>query len=184
MKNIIIIGPPRIGKTALAKLIVKQIPCFSAINTDVIRESIYKSLFIGVEKEERLKIVRESFPTFVKEMLKQYTCYYNPELFYVIEGDLLSLESAIDIKKEFDIDIVCVGAPTITEPHLFKRIIDNGKKYGCWTEKYTDIELHKLCEEIIEQSKKEYKLANKKGLIYLDNSYDNACLQKYVDHIK
>jgi adenylate kinase family enzyme len=55
MKNIIIIGPPRIGKTTLSKLIVKQVSGFSVINVDVIRESIYKSLFVGVEKKKKIE---------------------------------------------------------------------------------------------------------------------------------
>lgn len=114
-------------------------------------------------------------------MLKQYTSFYNPDLYYVIEGDLLSVADALDIKKEYDVDVVCIGTPNINENDLFNRIRINASAHGCWTEKYSDVELHKLCSEIIEQSKKELMFCKSNNLIYLDNSYSNKYLQDYVD---
>lgn len=184
MKNIIIIGPPRIGKTTLSKMIVNQISCYSVINLDVIRESIYKSIYKNTEKKERNKLVKGMFPDFLKTMLKQYTNYYNPDLFYIIEGDILSINDAIEIKKDYDIDIVCVGTPNIKEIDLFNRIRKNASIYGCWTEKYSDEQLHKLCNQIIKQSKEELKISEESGLIYLDNSYNNKCFQNYIDFIE
>ena len=58
MKNIIVVGPPRIGKTTLSKLVVNQISYFNAINVDVIRESIYKSICINMNKEEKKNYVK------------------------------------------------------------------------------------------------------------------------------
>lgn len=91
---------------------------------------------------------------------------------------------AIEIKNNYDIDVVCIGTPNIEENDLFNRIRKNASIHGCWTEKYSDNELHKLCNEIINQSKKEMKIAKENGLIYLDNSNSNKCLQDYVNKIK
>ena len=121
MKNIIVVGPPRIGKTTLSKLVVNQISYFNAINVDVIRESIYKSICINMNKEERKNYVKNIFPSFLEAMLNQYIKYYNPEMFYIIEGDLLSIEDAIKIKKEYDVDIVSIGTPNISENDLYDR---------------------------------------------------------------
>lgn len=184
MKNIIVVGPPRIGKTTLSKLVVNQISYFNAINVDVIRESIYKSICINMNKEEKKNYVKNIFPSFLKAMLNQYIKYYNPEMFYIIEGDLLSIEDAIKIKKENDVDIVSIGTPNISENDLFNRIRTNAKKHGCWTKSLSYLELHKLCVEIIEQSKKEEIISKENNLIYLDNSYSNTCLQEYVDNLK
>ena len=184
MKNIIVVGPPRIGKTTLSKLVVNQISYFNAINVDVIRESIYKSICINMNKEEKKNYVKNIFPSLLKAMLNQYIKYYNPEMFYIIEGDLLSIEDAIKIKKEYDIDIVCIGTPNISEIDLFNRIRNNAKNHRCWTKCLSDSELHTLCEEIIEESKKEEIISKDNNLIYLDNSYSNLCLQDYVDNLK
>lgn len=121
MKNIIVVGPPRIGKTTLSKLVVNQISYFNAINVDVIRESIYKSICINMNKEEKKNYVKNIFPSFLEAMLNQYIKYYNPEMFYIIEGDLLSIEDAIKIKKEYDVDIVSIGTPNISENDLYDR---------------------------------------------------------------
>jgi adenylate kinase family enzyme len=121
MKNIIVVGPPRIGKTTLSKLVVNQISYFNAINVDVIRESIYKSICINMNKEEKKNYVKNIFPSFLEAMLNQYIKYYNPEMFYIIEGDLLSIEDAIKIKKEYDVDIFSIGTPNISENDLYDR---------------------------------------------------------------
>ena len=121
MKNIIVVGPPRIGKTTLSKLVVNQISYFNAINVDVIRESIFKSICVNMNKEERKNYVKNIFPSFLEAMLNQYIKYYNPEMFYIIEGDLLSIEDAIKIKKEYDVDIVSIGTPNISENDLYDR---------------------------------------------------------------
>lgn len=66
MKNVIVVGPPRIGKTTLSKMIVNQISCYSAINIDVIRESVYSSLCINMGKRERKKLVKDAFSIFLQ----------------------------------------------------------------------------------------------------------------------
>ncbi len=184
MKNIIVVGPPRIGKTTLSKMIVNQISCYSAINVDVIRESIYKSICIDMKQEERKNYVKNIFPSFLKAMLNQYIKFYNPEMFYVIEGDLLSIEDAIKIKEEYDVDVVCIGTPNINENELFDRIRNNAAIHKCWTKKLSDNELNILCTEIIEQSIKEKKISQEKGLIYIDNSKNNNTMKNYINSIK
>ena len=184
MKNIIVIGPPRVGKTTLSKVIVNQIPCYSIINLDVIRESIYKSMCANMEKKESKKVVKESFPSFIRAMLKQYTKYYNPDFYYILEGDILSIEDALEIKKDFDVDIVCVGTPSIDENDLFNRTRKNASINGCWTKSYSDDQLHNLCNEIINRSKKEMNISSDNELTYLDNSYNSECFQDYANSIK
>jgi hypothetical protein len=120
----------------------------------------------------------------MRTMLNQYINYYNPELYYVIEGDLLSIESDVEIKNEFDVDVVCIGTQTIKESDLFRRIKDNANKHGCWTEKYTDIELYKLFKDIINKSIKDREIAKENKLIYLDNSYGEEILKNYVNNIR
>ena len=80
--------------------------------------------------------------------------------------------------------VFCIGTPNINEIDLFNRIRKNAAINGCCTEKYSDEELHKLCNEIIEQSKKELIVSKENKLIYLDNSYSNECFQNYVDSNK
>lgn len=184
MKNIIIIGPPRTGKSTLSKIISKNISCYNAINTDVIREGIYEAFFLNTDKKDRKEIVRKAFLNFINKMLEQYQKYYNPDLYYVIEGDMLSIEDALYLKKLYEIDIICVGTPNITEENLFKRIRENSLKYGCWTKGYSDNELFDLCHKIINQSRKEKKISGENNIIYLDTSVDYSCLLNYVEELK
>lgn len=184
MKNILVIGPPRSGKTTLSKMISKEIACYNIINIDVIRDGIYEAFFKNTDKNERNNAVKKAFPDFINKMLKQYQEYYNPELYYVIEGDILSIEDALKMYYQYEIEIVCIGTPKIEKQVLFERIRTNASKYGCWTEKYTDDELLKECEKIIERSKTEESISKENNLTYLDTSINMDCLLEYVKKLK
>ena len=184
MKNIVIIGPPRTGKTTLSKLIVKTLSIYSVINTDVIREGIFKTFLKDISRNEQKAIIKSAFPIFLDKMLEQYKNYYNPDLYYIIEGDILSIEDALVLRDRYNIDIICIGKPNISAENLFKVIKKNCAKYGCWTEKYTDIELLDKCKKIIDQSKIEERISKKNGIIYLDTSKNNNCLLEYAKNLK
>ena len=133
-----------------------------------------------MDKEERRNIVTKAFPDILREMLKQYTNHYNPDIYYVIEGDMLSIENAIIMKEQYDVEVVCVGVPNMTKEDLFDRTRQNAAKFGCWTNEYSDSELLGLCQNIIDQSKREVIIAKDNDLIYLDTSFGPQCLIDYV----
>ena len=141
MKNILIVGPPRSGKTTLSKIIFNQYNVYSIINMDVIRDGIYEAFFCDIEKSTRKEIVTNAVPKFIKKIIEHYQKYYNPDMYYIIEGDILSIEDAIEIRNQYEVDIIYVGMPNIKEIDLFNRIRENASKYGCWTSKCSDIEL-------------------------------------------
>ena len=88
-------------------------------------------------------------------MIEEYEKYYNPKTYYVIEGNLLDAELALELHRKSDVDVVFVGMPKNNPNILFERIRLNALKYSCWTNKYSDSELLIRCQEIIEQRKKE-----------------------------
>lgn len=180
MKNILIVGPPRSGKTTLSKIIFNQYNVYSIINMDVIRDGIYEAFFCDIEKSTRKEIVTNAVPKFIKKIIEHYQKYYNPDMYYIIEGDILSIEDAIEIRNQYEVDIIYVGMPNIKEIDLFNRIRENASKYGCWTSKCSDIELHKRYYDIIEQSKKDKIVADENEIVYLDTSLNNDCLYNYV----
>ena len=151
---------------------------------DVIRDGIYDAFFGDVDKDKRKAIVTSAVPKFIKKIIDHYQRYYNPDMYYIVEGDILSIEDAIEIRNQYEVDIVYVGMPNINENDLFNRIRENAFKYGCWTSKYSDIELHKRCLDIIEQSKRDKIVADKNGVVYLDTSLNNDCLFNYVKCLK
>ena len=173
MKNIIVVGPPRIGKTTLSKLVVNQISYFNAINVDVIRESIYKSICINMNKEEKKNYVKNIFPSFLEAMLNQYIKYYNPEMFYIIEGDLLSIEDAIKIKKEYDVDIVSIGTPNISENDLYDRKVVS---YKISNRNYNKLVIDTLNEAIKKrQDVKGLIIHSDQGFQYTSYQYKKIC---------
>lgn len=184
MKNIVIIGPARSGKSTLASMIVKEIPIYSVINGDVLREGIYEGFFKEIDKKESELIVEKAFPQIINRMVEQYSNHYNPNLYYIIEGDILSIEEALKIKQKYDVEIVCIGMPIIQPRDLFARIRHYSSKYGCWTDKLTDEGLLEKRQQFIKRSKKDLKLAEENNITYLDTSLNMDCIKKYVVNLK
>ena len=140
MKNIIIGGSCRTGKSLLAKKLMKEFPCFSYFNTDHIRTSL---MHCYPEKN----FDKENFSEYRKFVHKLYCCnfrYNDIGIFMIVEGGHFTIEEFLQLYDNENTMAIFVGKPQLCEKEYFKQIRENEKLFGSWTCKHSDEELKNL----------------------------------------
>ena len=170
MKNIIIFGEPRSGKSTLANMIVDKYN-YQVIHVDSIRDTfkkIYPELNIAPDKAMKNK----RFQLFLQEYLfmnskKEERNKYG----YVMEG---CETSVCDCNRLYNNDnniIYYLAQVDITPEQLFNNIRENDSKQD-WTFKRSDDELIKIAKKLILNGKRIKKECEKYNIKFFDTSYN------------
>lgn len=171
MKNIVILGVARAGKTTLSRMIVNKYKNYQVINGDCIRTS-FQNIFPQIEiNKYGGEGMKEKFSLFCSELLEQEITQNEDYFNYIFESCDVTPENA---RKYFSLNntiIVFLGYPKLS----VEEIIYNYKNYA----EENDYMLKKTDDEIMNrailwlQKSKEYqeqcKLYNIK---YIDVSYN------------
>lgn len=176
-KNIIIIGPPRCGKTTLAKKIVKELKNYTLISQDN-----FKSSFIGTCKELGIYSINMAIPK--KQCFKYLfeSMHYEDDLNYVVDVSDYD-EEVIKSIRDSSI-IVFIGYSDLNSEQLFKNIRKYDKSNE-WTYIESDWRLSYYCEHFIKESKYLEKVAKENSYWYVDVSKDREyALSNTFERIK
>lgn len=179
MKNIIIIGTSRAGKTTFTKLLNKKINNLMIIRTDLLRiafrDTIIKDTSITTSSVKK----NNDYINFVLSYYKYANMY---------ETDYIKVVDTVDFEpkdyKLFDNSIfICLGYPKLTE----EEVINNWKKYDTdndWTKNrsYDDLLTH--AKRHIKESKYLEKECKKYDIKFIDTSYNREeVLNELVDYV-
>lgn len=184
MKNIIIGGSCRAGKSLLAKHIMHNFDCFSYFSTDHIRTAL---MFCQPNKN----FDKEDFEEYRKFVYKLYECnlrYNKIGMFMIWEGNHFSIDEFLKLYNDGNTIAVFVGKPQLNESELFNEIRENEKTFGSWTSKHTDDELKNFVlsyhKKNIEEREK-VKQLNLPNIFYLDTSVNQMeQITKFVKFLK
>ena len=121
MKNIIILGPSRSGKSKLAKKLFFLSGNHSILSLDYIRSG-FKRVFPQLHINDRDSALggsgmKDDFPLFVKSLLQK-----SSKIYYIVEGDSIKFEKAVELFTSDDNIIVFIGRNKISEDELFNEI--------------------------------------------------------------
>jgi len=167
-KNIIIIGPPRSGKTTLAKKIVKEFNNFSLISADNFTTS-----FICTCKDMAINSINMAIPR--KQCF--YYCiesmHYEGDINYVIDVGDYDEEMFERIKNNSI--IIFLGYSNLNSKELYNNIRKFDKPND-WTYIEGDYMLSRYCDAFIEQSKSLELIAKDNNYWYVDVSEDRECV--------
>lgn len=180
MKNIIILGVARSGKTTLARLIKQKYPNYNIIDGDCIRTTFEK-----VMPEANINHVKgsgmiEKFPEFCAKLfeyqIREHKNYFN----YIFEScDIMPNQ----INNYFNIDnmeVLFLGYPNLT----VRETINNYKIYaepGDYMIKKTDEEVLSRAIMWIQKSKELEEECLKYNMRFIDVSYNrNKIFEKII----
>lgn len=177
MKNIILIGASRAGKSTFTKLLNKKINNLTIIKTDLLRLAFRDA--ICKDKTINTNSLKNN-PDYINYILS----YYNYSNKYDI--DSIKIIDTVDFEPKdcnlFDNSItICLGYPTITP----EEVVANWRKYDTdldWTKKKSDEELIKIAEDEINKSKRLEEECKKYKINFIDTSYNrNETFKKILE---
>lgn len=150
MKNIIIFGQPRCGKSTLANMIVDKFG-YQVIHVDSIRDT-FKKVYpeLGITPNEAIK--NEKFQLFLHEYLNRNTIKEERNKYsYVVEGCETSVDDCNKLYNNGNNIIYYLGATQITPNELLNNIRSHDTSCD-WTNKLSDDKLMKCVKNIISKS--------------------------------
>ncbi len=175
MKNLIIFGTARSGKTTLASMISKQMG-YNIISVDSIISAFSKTYpehGFKHDGDHNYKIT-----PFVMAYLDSIS--YNHEYSnFVIEGWHMRLEDIVKSINPKDTEVIVLGYPQLSG----QEVLNNVRKYEGkfdYTRAMTDEQILKVVNRHAEISKDLQKECQKLGITFVDTSYDRP---KVLDNL-
>lgn len=171
MKNILILGVGRAGKSTLSRMIKDRFPEYDLIHTDSIRNAIlynidenYIEEFMNYRENEFLqKVLLEFLDSQTKQGLNMYGT--------ILEGAQI-LPSVLSRYKNVDNTIIIfLGHGNLSEKEIFELVRDNDSKND-WSYKKTDEELKKFIHRFHEKNQFLIGECKKYGFKYIDTHKD------------
>ena len=171
MKNIVILGVARAGKTTLAKLIANKYKKYQIINGDCIRNS-FQNIFPQIEINKfGGEGMKEKFSLFCSELLEQEIIQNKDYFNYIFESCDVTPENA---RKHFSLNntiVVFLGYPKLS----VEQIIYNYKNYAEENDymlKKTDGEIMNRAILWLQKSKEYQEQCKLYNIKYIDVSYN------------
>lgn len=172
MKNIIILGSPRAGKSTFAKMILKEFSNYNIIQEDAIVHAYLKSLLELSEKNDKynsiniqdaMNIAHKSL-----QIIFDYSIYSNPSLNFIFDGMSIPLEE-VSKYSNHDTIVLVFGYPDIT----IEEGLSNVRKYdkqNDWTYVEPDYRIRMLFNNCIKESKEQQEKCKELGIKFVDTS--------------
>lgn len=167
MKNIIILGRPRAGKSTLANMIADKYN-YQIIRTDTIRGS-FKDVFPELNIKSYTAIDNKEFQLFCKTYLERNSRQPRNKYGYVMEGCEMHVKDCKELYDNGDNLIYCLAQVDIIPEEMAKNMKDNDTDKD-WTNEMSDEERFKYCERSIEKAKTVKKECEIYGLKFYDTA--------------
>ncbi len=166
MKNIIIIGQPRCGKTTLANMLYRKYK-YQIIHADCERVALDLAF-----PELNIKN-NELFPKYLEILLRKNKRDNRNNFSVILEGTDIKIS---DIMKYFNLNeniVICLGVCSIDYSEFANEIMNNDTELD-WTKKCTNDEILNYCKEYIEKSMADKNECEKYGLRFVDTSINRT----------
>lgn len=174
MKDILIIGSPRCGKSTLTNKFLERHLNYEPIRADsFLRVRQKEKSEHRYDEETHTNIVEiysstpEEIAFYIRDVLTGLKNDLNPiNKNSIVDCCQISVEEAYN-KFRKDCDIYCFGMPNIDLEELMIAINENDKEYD-WTRVCGYYMFENLCRNIIRESKENQKLCSKYGIKFFD----------------
>lgn len=184
MKNVVIIGSPRSGKSTLAKKLFERDKRYSIIGSDEVRDSfdkVFPELQINDRNDEG---TRTKFPIFMNKLLEYLSENNIRNIYYIFEGYFSYFEQAVNLFDKNKCILIFMGKAELTEEELFQNIRKHAYEKDDWTIDRGDEELRGYCKNYLKMSKEYKEKCLKNNEIYIDTSFNHdEVIEEYVEKI-
>lgn len=183
MKNIIIGGSCRAGKSMLAKRLLQEYPNLNYFSTDHIRTAlIYAQPYKNFDHEDF-----QEYRKFVYKLFERNKRYNDINLYLMFEGGHFSIDEFLSLYYDEDTIGIFVGKPNLSEKEYFDEIRAHEGEHA-WTKRHSDDKLRSFVKSYHKKNLEEFqqiKDLNLKNLFYLDTSYNQIeTIENFVKDLK
>lgn len=183
MKNIVILGASRAGKTTLAREICKVYPSYHLISGDSIRSAFQEALpQNNINKFGGTGMI-EDFSKFCASYFRNQISRNKGVFNYIFDSCDVSIFNATKYFINDDTIVICMGYSNINEYEA----LGNYRKFeqdNDWTFKRTDEQLLIHAREWINNSKKFKSECEKMGIKYIDTSFNrDQVIEKLTEEL-
>lgn len=175
MKNILILGTGRVGKTTLAKMIHKECG-HSLISVESILGS-FQTLYPEIGMRHDVYCDKLITP-FIAEYIKG-AMYSHPDCKLVIEGYHVHPQTAKTLIDQNEFQIIVLGCPNLTP----EQALINIRKYddnSCWTQSMSDDFILNHAKNHISQAKNLQIECKKLDIPFYDTSLNRSKVLTYI----
>ncbi len=161
MKNLLIIGVPRSGKTTLANLMCERYG-FCPVSIDALVATfggLFPELGFHLEPEKSEPLVAKFVFEYISRLNQEF-----PDRHFVIEGCHISPQTATTCSE---CDVVCLGYPELTAEQFLDRV-----RQTDWAAAKPDKEILQMGEYFTGQSKQHCLYCQKNGMQFIDTTTD------------
>ena len=171
MKNIIIIGPPRTGKTTLAKMILRAFPAYNYLSGDAIQSSniIIKD---GDKKLKTNKTIQINFVEKLGINIFDLSTEFEPDLRFILDSSFVDFEDILEFDSEKYVALV-FGIPDITLEEGLINLRENDNEND-WTKYESSYHKELIVKRAIEDSKELQKKCKKYNIKFINTSYNRG----------
>lgn len=184
MKNILIGGTVRAGKSTLANLIRNKFK-YSLVESDTIVNAFDVVFFeLGIT-HKKAEVTREKYKPFLFEILNGFCrdLKYNENV-TIFPGAQFLPEQINEYPKKDKYIVIFLGISDATPQELMAKIREMDTASD-WTNKRTDEQLLNNCKNIINESKELKRQCDKFGFYYFDTFKNRSkTLNKIVEMIE
>lgn len=167
MKNVLIIGASRTGKTTLATIICQKYN-YQYISGDSIRNSLIK-IFPETNITIKMATKDKRLCEYIKHLTQENNFHLKGNLNYVIDSTNITINNALKYFNKYL--IIVLGCTKLNKDEYLKNIRNNDTEKD-WTFYHDDEYLLLECEHSIEKSKKLKKECIKKNIKYFEMSHN------------
>ncbi len=171
MKNIVILGASRAGKSTLTKMICEKYPNYNVIIGDAVRKAFSEILPQNNINNNNGSGMIEDFPKFLAYMFYRSIKICDRKFNYIIDSCDILPEKAKELFEKEDTIIIFLGFPKLTEEEHFYQIKQYQKNTD-WTYNKDDDFMKEHVKRWIAKSKYFEKKCKELDIWFVDTSFD------------
>lgn len=167
MKNILIGGSCRSGKTLLGLELKKHLKNYNYFSIDWIRNALNETFNKNFGKDDV-----ETLNNYIFNLFRKNKKFNEYGVYCIFEGIYVAKEELRKRNLIEDNIIIFVGKPNLTPEEFFKFIRKNEKTYRSWTSEQPDDEILEMTKNSYVTDNENKKFCEEHGLIFLDTSFN------------
>lgn len=187
MKNLIITGPSRAGKTTLAQELSKQLG-YNMVSLDDLVDGLSNISDIKEQFDDGFEEITDNLAPFLVRFLKQITLgtTYAHGIRYVVEGSYFNFDALMpEIAKLSDqYEVIGLKYDDLTPESLYNRIRKFDEPED-WTFTKTDDNVREACERFVKLNKRYDNYYKKYNIRAIDTSHGHeSAIEKFIQSFK